>query len=153
MAEQETVETTEETVEQTSETDTKADAKHKALLADLAKERREKKALTARLQELEDAGKTELQKANERAEEAVKAAQTHETAALKLQVAFDKGLTAAQAKRLVGGSKEELEADADEILRDFAAAKRPAGDIGQGARGTSATQSPRDAFAALFQTK
>lgn len=42
---------------------------------------------------------------------------------LKLQVALDKGLTAFQAKRLVGSTTEELEADADEILQNMAPAK------------------------------
>ena len=36
------------------------------------------------------------------------------------------GLTPSQAKRLIGSTQEELEADADEILADFAAAKKPA---------------------------
>lgn len=39
----------------------------------------------------------------------------------RLQVALDKGLTAAQAKRLVGDTIEDLEADADEIIETFGA--------------------------------
>ena len=39
--------------------------------------------------------------------------------AAALEVAHEKGLTPAQAKRLVGNTREELEADADEVLRDF----------------------------------
>jgi hypothetical protein len=42
-----------------------------------------------------------------------------ELRATRLEIAHEKGLTPAQAKRLVGATKEELEADADEILRDF----------------------------------
>ena len=38
---------------------------------------------------------------------------------LRLEVAMDKGLTAAQAKRLVGNTKEELETDADELIQSF----------------------------------
>lgn len=38
---------------------------------------------------------------------------------LKLQIALEKGLTAKQVKRLVGATREELEADADEILEEF----------------------------------
>lgn len=38
---------------------------------------------------------------------------------LRLQVALEKGLTMRQAKRLVGKTKEELEADADDILDTF----------------------------------
>lgn len=37
---------------------------------------------------------------------------------LKLQVALEKGLTAKQVKRLVGITREELEADADELIED-----------------------------------
>jgi hypothetical protein len=59
--------------------------------------------------------------------------------ALRLEVAFEKGLTPAQAKRLVGGTRDELEADAEEILRDFPVKSdgRPKG------QPTSAPASPR----------
>lgn len=39
--------------------------------------------------------------------------------ALRAEVASSKGLTAAQAKRLTGSTREELEADADELLESF----------------------------------
>lgn len=42
--------------------------------------------------------------------------------ALLLEVAFDKGLTPAQASRLQGSTKEELEADADSLKELFGAA-------------------------------
>ncbi|GAA0641178.1 hypothetical protein GCM10009548_01690 [Streptomyces malaysiensis subsp. malaysiensis] len=38
---------------------------------------------------------------------------------LRLRVAMDKGLTTAQADRLRGSTKEELEADADELVKLF----------------------------------
>ncbi|MYW28299.1 hypothetical protein GT040_03190 [Streptomyces sp. SID2119] len=41
--------------------------------------------------------------------------------ALLLEVAMSKSLTPAQAARLQGSTKEELEADADALLKDFAA--------------------------------
>lgn len=44
-----------------------------------------------------------------------------EARALRAEVALDKGLTVSQAKRLVGTTKEELEADADELLKDIGA--------------------------------
>ena len=68
-----------------------------------------------RLSKYEEAEQTESEKfaaAMKRAEEA-------ELRAMRLEVAADKGLTPAQAKRLVGATKEELEADADEILEAF----------------------------------
>lgn len=40
--------------------------------------------------------------------------------ALRITVAAEKGLTPAQAKRLQGSTKEELETDADDLLKDFA---------------------------------
>jgi hypothetical protein len=52
---------------------------------------------------------------------AVKRAEEAEIRALRLEVAAEKGLTPAQAKRLVGASKDELEADADEIIEAFPA--------------------------------
>lgn len=39
--------------------------------------------------------------------------------ALKWEVALEKGLTKTQAKRLVGSTREELEADADELIAEF----------------------------------
>lgn len=98
------------------------DAGKKALDA----ERREKRAaekraadLEARLKEFEDRDKTESTRAIERAEAAEKAAAAAESRALRLEIAAEKGLTPAQAKRLVGESREELEADADELLETF----------------------------------
>lgn len=98
------------------------DAGKKALDA----ERRDKRAaerratdLEAKLKEFEDRDKTESTRAVERAEAAEKALAAAESRALRLEVASEKGLTPAQAKRLVGESREELEADASELLETF----------------------------------
>lgn len=48
--------------------------------------------------------------------------------ALRLEVGSTKGLTPAMAKRLVGTTREELEADADELLRDV----KPTGNASNG---------------------
>jgi hypothetical protein len=53
-----------------------------------------------------------------------KQAKESEERALRAEVANAKGLTPAQAKRLVGGTREELEADADELLTDIGAQKK-----------------------------
>jgi len=74
------------------------------------------KAATARLQEIEDAEKTELEKANESLTSAEQRAADAESRLVRLQVAHEKGLTPAQSKRLAGSTREELEADADELL-------------------------------------
>ena len=81
--------------------------------------RLEKKQLAAKLKEYEDAGKSELEKAQTRIAEADFSRQEAEARALRMEVAMDKGLTVAQAKRLVGTTKEELEKDADELLKEF----------------------------------
>jgi hypothetical protein len=80
---------------------------------------RELEPLASKAKELEDAGRTELEKLTARAETAERERTESQARAVRLEVAFDKGLTPAQAKRLVGGTREELEADAEEILRDF----------------------------------
>lgn len=91
----------------------------------LARERKkyadydELKAKAAKLDEYEAASKSDLEKAAEKAAAAEKRAEQAELKLLRYEVAFDKGLTPAQAKRLVGSSREELEADADEILEAF----------------------------------
>ena len=84
---------------------------------------KDNKSAADELQQLKEADKTEAQKAADRAAEAEKRATEAESRALRLEVAQDKGLTPAQAKRLAGTSKEELEADADELLETFAPAK------------------------------
>lgn len=73
----------------------------------------------ARLKELEDANKTELEKLNERAAAAETRAAQLELSNTRAEVAMAKGLTASQAKRLVGATREELEADADQLLVDL----------------------------------
>ena len=45
--------------------------------------------------------------------------------ALKLRVALEKGVPASMADRLIGSTKEELEADADVVLRTMVAAAAP----------------------------
>ena len=73
----------------------------------------------SKLQQFEDRDKTEAQRLTERAEAAERRAVEVEGRALRLEVAAEKGLTPAQAKRLVGETREQLEADADELLETF----------------------------------
>jgi hypothetical protein len=90
-----------------------------------------------RLAELEEANKSEIEKAQARAEAAEKELNTSRLDALRAQVALDKKLTPSQAKRLVGSTREELEADADELLLDLkdAAPAAAASSEGQGKQG------------------
>lgn len=111
--------------------------------ADRAKEKinranREAKALRDRLEEAEkrlkdadEADKSELQKLTDRVTAAEARAQEAEARALRAEIAAEKGLTASQAKRLVGSNRDELEADADELLEAFGSKngdKKDAGD-------------------------
>lgn len=72
--------------------------------------------------------KAELEKAQTATKKAQDEAAKATARADRLEVAMEKGLTPAQAKRLVGDTKEELEADADEILELFGSAKSEDGD-------------------------
>lgn len=91
---------------------------HPAAVA-LRKANKEAEELRRKVKEFEDADKTELEKATTAAEEARKRAEAAEANALRLEIASEKGLTPSQAKRLVGTTREELEADADELLETF----------------------------------
>ena len=102
-------------------------------------EKRAKDAAPAvkKLSEIEEANKTELEKVQAALAAAEKRASETETAALRSQVALAKGLTPTQAKRLVGSTLEELEADAEELLtdlRNIAPKAAPSSD-GQGKQG------------------
>jgi chromosome segregation ATPase len=122
--------------------------------ANLRARLRELEPLAAKAKELEDAGRTELEKLTARAEQAERERNEASSRALRLDVAFEKGLTPAQAKRLVGATREELEADAEEILRDFPAIKsdgRPKGDADFGARLTAPPANPRQADLAQIE--
>lgn len=85
----------------------------------LNKANKEAESLRLKLKEYEDRDKTELERLTERAEAAERAAAETEVRALRLEIAAEQGLTPAQAKRLVGSTREELEADAQELLATF----------------------------------
>ena len=115
---------TEDTAKDTN-TDTEAlgDAGKRALDNERAARREAERKLAeaqAELQKIEDSKKSELELATERA--ARFEAQYNDLVAqsLRSEVALSKGLTTAQAKRLVGETREELEADADELITSFA---------------------------------
>lgn len=89
--------------------------------AALRKRLKELEPLAEKAQELEDANKSDTEKLTERLSAAEKRAAEAEAKLLRLEVAQEKGLTLAQAQRLVGTTKEELLADADELLSAFGA--------------------------------
>jgi hypothetical protein len=110
------------------------------LRSDADKLKGERDQLRAKVQEHEDASKSEHEKAAERAAAAETAAKTATTETLRLRIALSKGLTETQAKRLVGDTKEELEADADELVASF----KPEDDNGGGGSGGSGVTRPKE---------
>lgn len=141
------------------ETDDLGDAGKKALAAERdARKAAEKELAKYRKAEADkaDADKSEAEKRAAAERRAVDA----ELRATRLEVAHDKGLTLAQAKRLVGSTRDELEADADEILKDFPVAPAapvrgvPAPDPSQGAKGEARVRakSLTEAIAAQLKT-
>lgn len=109
--------TSDDTPKPTKPTDTVEFWKQKAR----EQETRAKANATAaeKLAAFEDRDKTEAQRLTDRADAAEKRATELEARALRLEVAAEQGLNAAQAKRLVGATREELEADAKELLETF----------------------------------
>lgn len=107
-----------------------------AIVRDRLKREREKYAdyddLKARAGEA-DKSKTALDQLLEKVSGLEERATKAERQALRADVAQAKGLTPAQAKRLQGATREELEADADELLAMF----KPADKDGKSADGGS----------------
>lgn len=121
MSDELTIETpTEEAPDTGKETDWKAEAeKWKALSRKHEGTAKSNSEAAKRLAEIEEAQKTAEQKAADKAAEADMKAAKAEKELARLRVAMRKGLTEAQAKRLMGDSEEDLEADADELLASF----------------------------------
>lgn len=84
-------------------------------------------------------GKTEVEVLNERFASYEKDLQGEREARWRAEVASEKGLSAQQAARLRGTTRDELIADADDLLQLFPGAatapRTPAPDPSQGARG------------------
>jgi hypothetical protein len=84
---------------------------------------RELEPAARKAKELEDAGKSDAERLTGEVKTHQTRAEAAEARAMRLEVALSKGLTATQAKRLVGATVEELEADADELLASFGGGK------------------------------
>lgn len=100
-------------------------------LAKIKKQNSEAAALRKRLAEFEqaekdaaDAKKDDLTKAQEAQGSLRKQLDDSTLENTRLRVALAKGLSEKQAARLVGSTREELEADADDFLADLAPAKK-----------------------------
>ena len=93
-------------------------------LTALKNERRANKSLreqlaaaNARIKEFEDRDKTDAEKASERIASLEKSNTSNAAKALRYEVAVDKQLPKALAERLQGSTREELESDADSLLK------------------------------------
>lgn len=104
---------------ETSATDGDAKSKIAKVNREAAQLRKRAKAAEDKLAEIEEAGKSEAQKLADRATAAEKAAAEAQAKADRLEIAAEKGLTPQQAARLQGATREDLEADADELLELF----------------------------------
>lgn len=94
----------------------------------------------AEMEKIREANKSETEKALSRAEKAEKELVETKARQLRTEVAYAAGLPANLASRLVGSTKEELEADAKELLKlagnSQGTAGRRAPGLDQGTRGT-----------------
>lgn len=89
----------------------------KAERAARADAERQAAELAARIKEFEDAQKSEAERQAERLAELEKSARENEIARVRYEVAAEAGLSLDAAKRLHGGTREELAADAVELKR------------------------------------
>ena len=83
----------------------------------------------------------------DRVAEIERQAKESEERAMRAEVANAKGLTATQAKRLVGTTREELEADADELLKDIGAQKKQGNHVPREGNNPQAGDDPMREFA------
>lgn len=96
----------------------------------------------ARLKELEDRDKSEVERLTQRAAEADRRAQEAETKAVRAEVAAAKGVP---VSLLSGSTKEEIEERADQLLqfKGDADGEKPTGD-GEGEKPTPAERTPKE---------
>lgn len=131
--------------EPAQETDWKAEARKWETRA------KENSKAAQTLAEIEEANKTAEQKLLDRANTAEQALAKKELESERHLVALEKGLTASQAKRLVGSTRDEFLADADQLLADLGdkagAPAIPKADPSQGPSNESAQPSAGQMFA------
>lgn len=116
----------ENTQSEEQETGAKPDELGEAGKRALAAERKARAAAEKRARELEDkvkaaedAEKTEVERLQGQVATMTKTAEAAQARAERFEVAAAKGLTLAQARRLVGSTKDELEEDADAMRAEL----------------------------------
>lgn len=85
----------------------------------LAKANEEAKQYRLQVKEFEDRDKTDQERTSEKLADLEKNLTTAQADAVRFEIALERGLTKSQARRLVGGTREELEADAEELIADL----------------------------------
>jgi len=111
------------------------------------------KAKAAKFDEIDAQSKSEVEKATEKAAATERERDQAQARLNRLEVALEKGLSPSQAKRLVGDTREELEADAGELLKDLGDSNKPRPpkpDPSQGRSGSGAA-STAEQFAAAIE--
>ena len=89
----------------------------KKMQSALRKANKEAETFRLKLKEIEDRDKSETEKLTERTRELEGNLTSAEQRALRLEIALDKGIPKTIANRLQGSTREEMEADADELLK------------------------------------
>lgn len=115
----------------------------------------ERAALAAQLKEIQDRDLSALEKLTRDLDAAKAALAQREAASLRQEVALELGLPAGVVNRLQGSTKEELQADAKELLA-MITVKLPASpppDRAQGARPTSAQQAIDAEYEQFYPSK
>lgn len=113
---------------------------HDTAKAEAAKEKKRADELEVKVKAFEDSKKTADELAAEKLETTTKSSTENASLVLKFRVAAEKGLSLSAAERLRGTTKEELEADADELKKLLGDGKnsgdgRPRPDHSQGGGG------------------
>jgi uncharacterized protein (DUF885 family) len=85
----------------------------------LARVKAERDEARAKLKEIDDAKLSKEEKLTRDHAEITTKLTDAETRVAKFEIALDKNLTKSQALRLVGTTREELEADADQLIEDL----------------------------------
>lgn len=83
----------------------------------LAKANKEAEKFRLKVKEFEDASKSEQEKLAESLRQQEQRAETAALSALRYEIALDKGIPKAIASRLQGSTRDEMEADADELMK------------------------------------
>lgn len=124
----------------------------------LAEERAQRKAaekqateFKKRLDALEQANLTEVEKAQRTAQDAQTQLAELTRQNLRNKVALEKGVPADLVDFLTGDNEEEITAKADLLLKRIGAPTNPKPDLSQGARGESVSGAPADQFAAFLK--